>query len=90
MQRFLQPPLQVVVLGQDELAARLERVALGQFLINKSIIRLQTNDLPLPPALAQTIPHLPKQGGSFAVVCSGFTCGLPIQTVDALIQALRR
>jgi len=43
----------------------------------------------LPPTLMETIPHLPAQGTSFAVVCSGFTCGLPVASEDALRAALR-
>ena len=42
----------------------------------------------LPPSLAETIPHLPKRDGSFAVVCSGVSCRPPAETVEKLEQQL--
>jgi len=45
----------------------------------------------LPPALAETIPHLPevKQEKTVAVICSGFTCQPPISDPEELSRSLR-
>ncbi len=84
VRRMVEAPMQVVVVGADAAADRLEQAALRGYLVNKSVVRLRALGAELPPALAQTIPHLPAQAGSFAVVCSGFTCGLPITSVEGL------
>jgi hypothetical protein len=44
----------------------------------------------LPPALEQTLPHLPRVQGSFAVVCSGHSCQTPVGTVKELEAVLKR
>jgi hypothetical protein len=57
------------------------------------VIRLRNDQLrELPPALAETLPHLPglKGEGSFAVVCNGKGCLPPVSTVDELIDAMNR
>jgi hypothetical protein len=57
------------------------------------VIRLRRDQLnTLPPALAQTLPHLPglKGDGSFAVVCNGKGCLPPVSTVDELIAAMNQ
>ena len=81
--RFLQPPTQVVVVGKDDAAAELYRAAVRPLGLTTAVLRLDTDKAVarnLPPALAGTIPNLPAlgEGRSFAVVCSGFTCQLPI------------
>jgi uncharacterized protein YyaL (SSP411 family) len=83
LRRLITPPVQVVVVGSDGLADELESTALKAFAVGKSVVRLREVG-ELPPSLAETIPHLPTQEGSFAVVCRGFTCGLPVGTVAAL------
>ena len=88
LRRMTLPPLQVVVVGADAHADELERAALKGYAVNKSIVRLQGRRGELPPALAETIPHLPEQSGSFAVVCSGFVCGLPLATAEELAAAM--
>lgn len=82
LRRMVEPPIQVVVVGDDRLADQLEGAALEGYRVEKSVIRLRDMGVKLPPALAQTIPNLPKQDGSFAIVCSGFACGLPLTTLD--------
>jgi uncharacterized protein YyaL (SSP411 family) len=67
----------VVVVGADELADQLERVALQGYCVSKSVVRLRTPGQ-LPPSLAEMIPLLPKQVDSFAVVCRDSACQLPI------------
>jgi uncharacterized protein YyaL (SSP411 family) len=88
LRRMSLPPVQVVVVGTDALAEELQRVALKGYAVNKSVVRLREIGK-LPPSLAETIPNLPQQAGSFAVVCSGFTCGLPVGTVEELRGALK-
>ena len=88
LRRMVEAPVQVVVVGADEAAGRLERAALAGFRVGKSVVRLGGLGGALPPSLAETIPHLPAQGGSFAVVCSGFACGLPVGTVEELAAKL--
>jgi uncharacterized protein YyaL (SSP411 family) len=91
---YLQPHTQVIVVGSDELADRLYTAAVGKFSLNKSVLHLaQGEAVPqmLPPALSETIPHLPgiKEGKSVAVVCSGFTCQPPVFNVDELTLVLK-
>ena len=40
LQRYLQPPIQVCVIGADERARKLEDAALRGFAVNKSVVRL--------------------------------------------------
>ena len=85
LQRMVLRAVQVCVIGDDAAARRLEAVALARYAVNKSVIRLRKDQLAeLPPALAETLPHLPglKNDGSFAVVCSGKGCLPPVSTVD--------
>ena len=88
LRRKTLPPVQVVVVGADAQADALEAAALKGYAVNKSVIRLKTLEVELPPTLADTLPHLPKQEGSFAVVCSGFACGLPLGQGEELEMAL--
>jgi uncharacterized protein YyaL (SSP411 family) len=90
LRRLLLPPVQVVVVGTDLAADELEQAALRPYAVNKTVIRLRKTSVPLPPALAETIANLPPQPGSFALVCSGFTCGLPITNAAQLRKAIPR
>jgi hypothetical protein len=93
LQRMVLRAVQVCVIGDDAEARRLEAVALARYAVNKSVIRLRKDQLgALPPALAETLPHLPgpKSEGSFAVVCSSKGCLPPVSTVDALIEAMNQ
>jgi uncharacterized protein YyaL (SSP411 family) len=90
---FAQPHTQVVVIGQDELADQLHRVALRPVFLNKAVLRLPPSEaVPqnLPPALAETIANLPalREGRSFALICSGFTCQPPVFEVGELERRL--
>ena len=88
LRRMTLPPVQVVVVGEDLQADALEKAALRGYAMNKSVVRLRTLNQELPPALAETLPHLPRQEGSFAVVCSGFACGLPLGQVEEVEMAV--
>ena len=53
------------------------------------MIRLRPEQIgSLPPALAETLPHLPAMPGSFAAVCTGTSCQAPVASSDALRQIL--
>ena len=93
LQRLLQRPIQVCVIGEDQDARRLEAIALARFAVNKTVIRLRRDQLAaLPPALAETLPHLPilHEASSFAVVCSGNSCQAPVRTPDELLAQLNQ
>jgi uncharacterized protein YyaL (SSP411 family) len=91
LQRSVLPPAQVCVVGDDATARALESAALRSYAVNKSVVRLERAQLAaLPPELAETLPHLARIEGSFAVVCSGQTCQPPVQTVEEMQAALRR
>ena len=90
LERFLLPHLQVVVVGEDDLARRLFAAANRRYAVNKSVVRLSRRQIAdgLPPALAETLPHLPQlQGGeSFAVVCQGAACQPPVSDPEQLFR----
>ena len=93
---FSQPHTQVIILESDvhnALARDLERSALSQFALNKSVLRVPISAAVrpnLPPALAETIPNLPavREGKTCAVVCSNFVCQPPISDPEQLRAAL--
>jgi hypothetical protein len=90
---FLQPHTQVAVIAKDHSAGSLYRSALSPFSIGKSVLRLTDSEITphnLPPALAETLPHLPDVPGSFAVVCSGTSCWPPVTDPEALSSLLRQ
>ncbi|MHB1935237.1 MAG: thioredoxin domain-containing protein [Acidobacteriaceae bacterium] len=95
LQRYLLPPVQVCIVGDDDDARRLSVIATARYSINKTVLRLPRAAVKahaLPPALAETLPHLPElsSGRSFAVVCSGTSCQPPIYEDEALIELLNR
>jgi uncharacterized protein YyaL (SSP411 family) len=85
----VEPPVQICVLGEDALADELAAAAITPYAVNKSVIRLKSSQLAaLPPALAETLPHLPAAQGSVAVVCKGNACLPPIKSVEELTSVL--
>ena len=87
LRRLILPPVQVAVVGTDTAADQLEQAALRGYAVNKTVLRLREVGA-LPPSLAKTLPNLPSQPGSFAVVCSGFSCRPPVGTVAELAEVL--
>jgi hypothetical protein len=90
---FLESPVQAVVIGNDTRADELYAAAVAPFAFSKTALRLAPNQAVaanLPPALAETIPHLPQlqSGKSFAVICSGSACQPPVFSVEDLRSAL--
>lgn len=92
LQRLLLGTVQVCIIGDDDEARRLEAVALARYAVNKSVVRLRKEQLSaLPPALAETLPHLPGiDDRSVAVICTGRGCLPPVHTVDELIAAMNQ
>ncbi len=91
LRRALTPPVQVCILGEDERAEELAASATARFLLNKSVVRLRWAQLrSLPPALAESLPHLPELGAgeSVAVVCREFSCLPPIRDPEELLRVL--
>jgi uncharacterized protein len=92
------PHTQIVVIGEDDLAEQFCTIAAGFFAFHKTVLKLAGNEaVPqnLPPALAETIPHLPgikqekiKQGKSVAVLCSGFSCQPPVMDPEQFRRIL--
>ena len=92
--QYVQPHLQVVVVGEGEEAQRLRSAAVATFAFNKAVIHLPQNAVVsqnLPPALAATIPNVPGIAGraSIAIVCSGTSCKPPVSDPRHLEQLLR-
>ena len=87
------PHSQIVVVGDDQVAAELYSQAVSSPLIGRSVIRLKFSQAVsenLPASLAATVPMLPnvKDKTSTAVVCSGFSCKPPVNTPLELEQLL--
>jgi len=90
---FSQPHTQVVVVGQGDAAEQLRQAAAAPFAFNKTVIALSPNQVVaknLPPALAETIPHLPasRSQEAVAVLCSGMVCQPPVSDPSRLAHAL--
>ncbi len=90
LRRAITPAVQVCVIGEDALADELAAAATARFLVNKSVVRLRREQLvALPPALAQTLPHVPGlEAGSVAVVCTGNACLPPANDPQQLLELL--
>jgi uncharacterized protein YyaL (SSP411 family) len=90
---FLESPVQVVVIGEDDAARELLKAAVAPFAFNKTTLPLASNQVVsenLPPALAATLPALPQLHSSkaFAALCSGSTCQPPITDAADLARAV--
>ena len=87
LERLLAEPEQLVIVGNDELAAQIESRATAPFTVARSIIRLdQTSSL--PPALAETVGEIPAHSKTFALFCKGRTCLPPIFSLPELEREL--
>jgi uncharacterized protein len=93
LELLLLPPIQVVVVGEGIDARRLAVMATARYAVNKQVILLKPSQVTvenLPPALAETLPHLPElnSGAVFAVVCKGATCLPPTSDAEKLLETL--
>jgi uncharacterized protein YyaL (SSP411 family) len=94
LERFLLPPVQVVVIGNDAAAKNLAAIATARYAVNKCVLRLRRDQVTaeaLPPMLAETLPRLPQLAGqqSFAVVCRGTSCLPPVTDAEHLLHAMQ-
>jgi uncharacterized protein len=90
---YLHPHTQVLIAGSGEQAEKLKATAIRPFSFNKSVLHLPQGEIVpqmLPPAFAETIPHMPgvKDGRTVAVLCRNFTCQPPISDPDELSSAI--
>jgi uncharacterized protein YyaL (SSP411 family) len=93
LMHLLLPQSQIVVVGEDETALQLYAHATSAAPFGASVLKLAFNQVVssnLPPALAQTIPHLPflKEQRSAAVVCSAGSCKPPAYSLQDLRDQL--
>jgi uncharacterized protein YyaL (SSP411 family) len=89
LRRAVAGTVQVCVVGDDAVAEELAVTAMAKYAVNKSVVRLRWKQIgALPPALAETLPHLLAAEGSVAVVCRGNTCLPPVRSADELVAAL--
>jgi len=93
LERLLQEPVQVVVVGSGPEALRLEGVALARFAINKTVMRIAPHRLSadgVPGALAEVLLNVPPPDGAevWALVCHGRTCLPPVTDAEGLLSAL--
>ncbi len=95
LRRYLLPPVQVCIIGDDEQAQRLAVIATARYAVNKTVLKLPRSAVEkhsLPPSLAETLPYLPelREARSFAVVCSGTSCQPLVYEAEALIEQLNQ
>jgi uncharacterized protein len=91
---LLEPHMQVVVIGEGELAEKLYDRAVKPFSASKAVLRLDFNQVVsqnLPPVLAETLPQLPavKEQKTAAVICADRSCQPPISDPEQLVASLR-
>ena len=87
------PHTQVVIIGEGDAALALRNAALSRYALNQSVLFLNAiSPEQLPPALQETLPHLPgvHEGKPKAVVCTNFTCQAPVSDAMELRKVLRR
>jgi len=87
LRRAVSGTTMICVIGDDERAEELAAAALRPFAANKSVARVR-DMIALPPALAETLPHLPGSDHSVAIVCRGKSCMPPVGTAEDLKQLL--
>lgn len=93
LERLVQDPVQVVVVGSGADADALEATAVSGYAANKTVIRLRAEQLQegsLPAALAETVLQVPapRDAKAWALVCKGRTCLPPIADADALLASM--
>ena len=93
VERLLQDPVQVVVVGSGAEAGRLEATAVARFAVNKTVMRIAPHRLVpggIPEALVATLLQVPALVGApvWAIVCRGRTCMPPVTDAEALLEAI--
>ena len=91
--QFSTPHEQVVIVGEDDLAAQLCKGALRSPQFGRAVLKLTLSQVAapnLPPTLAETLPALPavKQGKTCALLCSEGACQPPAFSPEQLVTLL--
>ncbi|HET7104464.1 MAG TPA: thioredoxin domain-containing protein [Terracidiphilus sp.] len=95
LERLLEDPVQVVIIGSGDEADRLESLAVARYAVNKTVMRFSQAQLVpggLPQSLAEMLLQAPVPDGAtaWALVCTGRSCQPPITDADGLLAALGR
>jgi uncharacterized protein YyaL (SSP411 family) len=93
-ERLLLDPVQIVIVGEGDDAARLEATAVAGFAVNKTVIRIAPARLVpggIPEALEETLLQVPQPAASdaWALVCRGRTCLPPVTDAEGLLEVLQ-
>jgi len=93
LDRLLLDPIQVIVVGRGAEASKLEALATARFAVNKTVIRLQSQQIKtetLPESLAETLTQVspPGDASAWALICRGRSCMAPITNSELLLNAL--
>jgi uncharacterized protein YyaL (SSP411 family) len=93
-ERLLLDPVQVVIVGSEPEADRMEATAVAGFAVNKTVMRIEPSRLvrgELPEALAETLLQAPAPAAAqaWALVCRGRTCLPPVTDAEAMLRALK-
>jgi uncharacterized protein YyaL (SSP411 family) len=89
LRRAVEGSVQVCVVGEDAAADEMELAATARYMVNKSVVRVRREGMEaLPPALKATLPNLPVEQGSVALVCRGSSCLPPVGSAEELVSAL--
>ena len=93
LERLVQDPMQVVVVGEGVEADALEATAMAGYAAHKTVIRLKPEQLKpgsLPQALAETVLQVPapRDAKVWALVCKGRVCLPPIADAEELVKAV--
>jgi hypothetical protein len=91
LQQWLTAPVEVCIVGEGDDARKLAAIATARYAVNKTVLVLRPDQIAaeaLPPALAETLPHLPglQTGEAFAVVCGNGRCSAPTNDPAELIE----
>jgi uncharacterized protein YyaL (SSP411 family) len=95
LSHHLRAPLEIVVIGSadDERTRALLKAAYQSPRAGKHVLAFEPGVVKaqnLPKGLAATLPNLPLDGVPVALVCSGTACQPPVQTPQALAEALKQ
>jgi uncharacterized protein YyaL (SSP411 family) len=95
LSHHLRAPLEIVVIGpaDDARTRALFKAAYESPRAGKHVLAFEPKDVKagtLPGGLAATLPNLPLDGVPVALVCSGSACQPPVQTPEALAEALKQ
>lgn len=92
--RSLRDSVQVVIVGDGDVAARMEAAALAEDAIERAVLRFTPAQIAagdLPAALSETIgaSSLLQKEPNWALVCKGHVCLPPVFDADSLRAALQ-